>query len=186
MRQISGPTRPSQGTGLVFEEPIQPFRAYDGAYGGGCMAVGVFMVAAPGWGVPLCMPPPPPPPSILMHLPVQVETLVQFMPLECPEGGDVPEVDLGSGVKIKMVTSTTEGGGSKIDYVFEEAGETIAKVPDEVQLPDLEPSASALFRPFQPPTFGVTFLGTSHGFDPSGQTVRGGCLSSLCCVCEVS
>lgn len=43
-------------------------------------------------------------------------------------------------------------------------------MPDEVELPNLEPSASSLFQPFQPPTFGVTFLGTSHGFDANGQT----------------
>ena len=57
-------------------------------------------------------------------------------------------------------------------YRFEQDGAILATVPDVIRPPDLSKDVSKLFQPFQPPQFGFTFLGTSHGFDPAGQTVR--------------
>lgn len=56
----------------------------------------------------------------------------------------------------------------------------LATVPDVIRPPDLSKDVSKLFQPFQPPQFGFTFLGTSHGFDPAGQTVRRVVVGALC------
>jgi CRP-like cAMP-binding protein/glyoxylase-like metal-dependent hydrolase (beta-lactamase superfamily II) len=57
-------------------------------------------------------------------------------------------------------------------FVVADGGRELARVPARVRLPELEPpspSAEAL-TPFDPPAFGVTVLGASHGFDPKGKT----------------
>jgi hypothetical protein len=54
----------------------------------------------------------------------------------------------------------------------EEDGEVLARVPDSVELPNFRTFGMLDTRPepFVPPAFGVTFLGTSHGFDPKSST----------------
>ena len=51
-------------------------------------------------------------------------------------------------------------------------GEILARVPDTVELPNFRTFGLLDTRPepFVPPPFGVTFLGTSHGFDPKSST----------------
>jgi glyoxylase-like metal-dependent hydrolase (beta-lactamase superfamily II) len=51
-------------------------------------------------------------------------------------------------------------------------GTILARVPDSVDLPNFRRmlDVKQAEKPFVPPTFGVTFLGTSHGFDPKGST----------------
>uniref|UniRef100_A0A6T6Y1R5 Cyclic nucleotide-binding domain-containing protein n=1 Tax=Bicosoecida sp. CB-2014 TaxID=1486930 RepID=A0A6T6Y1R5_9STRA len=78
---------------------------------------------------------------------------------------DVMRADLGKGVVIEMRKE-----GKEVNYYVIEDGKQIAKVQDRTVLPDLTPTDTSGFKPFQPPTFGLTFLGTSHGFDPEGQT----------------
>lgn len=55
-----------------------------------------------------------------------------------------------------------------------QGGVEIARVPDEVSLPVPPPHPAALTGvagvAFRPPAFGVTVLGSSHGFDPAGTT----------------
>ena len=48
----------------------------------------------------------------------------------------------------------------------------VARVPGAVELPNFRTFAllEKHVEPFTPPDFGVTFLGTSHGFDPSSST----------------
>lgn len=56
------------------------------------------------------------------------------------------------------------GGG----YAVRDCGRELARVPEHVFLPEVEVTGE-LGR-FEPPAFGVTVLGASHGFDPSGKT----------------
>ncbi len=65
-------------------------------------------------------------------------------------------------VQAAVVTAHAQGGAE------------VARVPDEVSLPVPPPHPSALIGAarvaFRPPAFGVTVLGSSHGFDPAGTT----------------
>ena len=56
-------------------------------------------------------------------------------------------------------------------YVVRDGEEIVAEVPAEVELPPRAHSTvESAIGQFQPPEFGVTVLGASHGFDPSGKT----------------
>jgi CRP-like cAMP-binding protein/phosphoribosyl 1,2-cyclic phosphodiesterase len=55
-------------------------------------------------------------------------------------------------------------------YVVEDGDEEIAFAPDLVELPPRKPAPEPSAKPFEPPAFGVTILGASHGFDPEGKT----------------
>jgi CRP-like cAMP-binding protein len=46
----------------------------------------------------------------------------------------------------------------------------VARAGARVELPDRGPPRTAPRQPFEPPAFGVTVLGASHGFDPAGKT----------------
>ena len=55
-------------------------------------------------------------------------------------------------------------------FVVRDGGNEVGRAPARVKLPDPEEEASAAKTPFDPPAFGVTVLGSSHGFDPKGKT----------------
>jgi CRP-like cAMP-binding protein/phosphoribosyl 1,2-cyclic phosphodiesterase len=55
-------------------------------------------------------------------------------------------------------------------FVVTDGGKEIARVPARVRLPDRESAPDVEPPPFDPPAFGVTVLGSSHGFDPKGKT----------------
>src|SRR5262249_31767877 len=48
-------------------------------------------------------------------------------------------------------------------------GRVVAELDDE-ELAPVPARTKPHLRPFQPPAFGVTVLGSSHGFDPAGKT----------------
>jgi CRP-like cAMP-binding protein/phosphoribosyl 1,2-cyclic phosphodiesterase len=54
------------------------------------------------------------------------------------------------------------------DYIVFEDGVEVARVPGKVELPTLD--GGDVVKTFQPPLFGITVLGFSHGFDPKGKT----------------
>lgn len=57
------------------------------------------------------------------------------------------------------------------EYVVFEGDRCVVRVPAEVELPPrAESTLAAGVAQFTPPEFGVTVLGASHGFDPSGKT----------------
>eukprot|EP00164_Ancoracysta_twista_P005600 GFYU01007679.1.p1 GENE.GFYU01007679.1~~GFYU01007679.1.p1 ORF type:complete len:762 (+),score=245.08 GFYU01007679.1:403-2688(+) len=97
-----------------------------------------------------------------------VDSLIDFIPFDS-EG----LVDLGEGVKLRCVKSQ-----GQIEVVEDE--EVICAAPMGVSLPaDLISSHSissksiqglGMTTDFTPPLFGVTMIGTSHGFDPCGRT----------------
>jgi CRP-like cAMP-binding protein len=81
--------------------------------------------------------------------------------------------DLGHGVEILRMNgdaAADQNGGRRWRLV--DNGRVVAEVPD-VEPPAREPppvSRIAPRVPFSPPAFGVTVLGSSHGFDPGGKT----------------
>lgn len=54
-------------------------------------------------------------------------------------------------------------------FVYDSSNQEIAVVPSEVRIPMPKPLSRTPML-FQPPAFGVTILGSSHGFDPKGST----------------
>lgn len=55
-------------------------------------------------------------------------------------------------------------------YAIEVDGTEIARTPAAVEIPDRVIPSSARLTSFEPPAFGLTVLGASHGFDPNGKT----------------
>ncbi len=55
-------------------------------------------------------------------------------------------------------------------YVVTDGGREVGRAPARVKLPERERPATAVEHAFHPPAFGVTVLGSSHGFDPKGKT----------------
>jgi CRP-like cAMP-binding protein/glyoxylase-like metal-dependent hydrolase (beta-lactamase superfamily II) len=89
---------------------------------------------------------------------LELDTLVEFLRFD---GGGRAVV--GPGVEVAL-----EPDGS---YVVYDGGRELARAPARIALPRRvsRPPVST-GRPFVPPAFGVTVLGSSHGFDPSGKT----------------
>jgi CRP-like cAMP-binding protein len=87
-----------------------------------------------------------------------VDELVEFLQL-----GPGETLALGEGVALEH---SAEGG-----HYVRQNGHTLAQVGDRVKLPpgpDGFMEASTI--PFNPPSFGISVLGSSHGFDPHGRT----------------
>lgn len=101
-----------------------------------------------------------------------VDDLVEFLVL-----GERRRVDLPSGLSItrssEAVTRSSDGAnGTDGTYTVYAQGREIATVRATVEVPDRTPPPSVPTTgiPFEPPSFGVTVLGASHGFDPRGKT----------------
>jgi CRP-like cAMP-binding protein/ribonuclease BN (tRNA processing enzyme) len=88
---------------------------------------------------------------------LDVDTLVEFVRYDADGVARI-----GEAVEVARLP---EGG-----YVVRDGGVEIAKAPPRIELPDPTSLSVAPARPFQPPAFGVTVLGASHGFDPAGKT----------------
>src|SRR5262249_21789975 len=67
---------------------------------------------------------------------------------------------LGPGVEV-------ERDGTRLRV--RDRGEVVAELDDE-ELAPVPARATPRPRPFNPPAFGLTVLGSSHGFDPAGKT----------------
>jgi CRP-like cAMP-binding protein/glyoxylase-like metal-dependent hydrolase (beta-lactamase superfamily II) len=88
---------------------------------------------------------------------LNVDDLLEFVVAD-PDGVAVIEENLKVAVGGDMIT-VTDG-----ERDLANIGATISLPPRAETDPDFLPPS------FQPPTFGVTVLGASHGFDPSGKT----------------
>lgn len=86
---------------------------------------------------------------------LEVDDLVEFTAFD----GD--RIELAPDVRVERTDAA---------YVVVDRGVELARIPRSVRLPPKEHSVELPSSPFQPPTFGVTVLGASHGFDPSGKT----------------
>ena len=88
---------------------------------------------------------------------MDVDTLVDFVRFDA--GGTA---HVGPDVEVQR---RPDGG-----YVVRDGGREIARAPARIQLPERTTLSAAPARPFEPPVFGITVLGSSHGFDPAGKT----------------
>lgn len=89
---------------------------------------------------------------------LELDTLVEFLRFDANGRASV-----GPGVEVVLET-----GGA---YTVVDGGVEVARAPARVDLPRRvsRPPVST-GTPFLPPAFGITVLGSSHGFDPSGKT----------------
>lgn len=86
---------------------------------------------------------------------IELDDLVEFV-LYDPEGN----------ARLGDVTITRRGE----TFVVSDGGEVVAEIGSELKLPPLKPEPVGKRKPFIPPHFGMTFIGTGHGFDPSAKT----------------
>lgn len=86
---------------------------------------------------------------------LKIDTLLEFTLFD----GDTAALRDDPGVKIKI---------EKDEYVVIEDDEEVARVSCVVSLPKL--GLPEVKTTFEPPMFGITILGCSHGFDPKGKT----------------
>lgn len=84
---------------------------------------------------------------------LEVDTLVEFV-----------HFDSAGIARLDAVEIQREQTG----YVLRDGGKEIAKIPGKVDVPGRE--ITVVTQPFDPPDFGITVLGASHGFDPHGKT----------------
>ena len=70
----------------------------------------------------------------------------------------------------RLRISKVAGPGSVPSYAIEVDGSEIFRTPATVDIPDRVTPSSARVSAFDPPAFGLTVLGASHGFDPAGKT----------------
>ncbi|MBI6545747.1 MAG: MBL fold metallo-hydrolase, partial [Cyanobacteria bacterium NC_groundwater_1444_Ag_S-0.65um_54_12] len=60
--------------------------------------------------------------------------------------------------------------GSDGQFSVKDSGELIAQFPMELPVPAALEETHVRVAPFHPPAFGITFIGTGHGFDPNTMT----------------
>jgi CRP-like cAMP-binding protein/phosphoribosyl 1,2-cyclic phosphodiesterase len=86
---------------------------------------------------------------------IEVDDLVDFVHLD--EG----PAEVAPDVVIEVMPGS---------YSLRERGREIARIPDTTYLPEKKQNTDPPIKPFDPPRFGVSVLGASHGFDPVGRT----------------
>lgn len=85
-----------------------------------------------------------------------VDDLIDFVRFD-----GAAEVHLGEDVRVVWEAE---------HYVVLGGDEELGRAPVTVELPDRQNTPSIAPTDFEPPAFGVTVLGASHGFDPKGKT----------------
>jgi CRP-like cAMP-binding protein/phosphoribosyl 1,2-cyclic phosphodiesterase len=88
---------------------------------------------------------------------LDVDTLVEFVRFDSDDRARITD---------RVVIERTSNGG----YAVLDGETEIARAPARLDLPARISLGSQPSRNFEPPTFGVTVLGSSHGFDPAGKT----------------
>lgn len=86
---------------------------------------------------------------------IQLEDLVEFV-----------NYDAEGTARLGAVSITRRGDS----FLVCESGELVAEIGAELKLPPLKQEPVGQRKPFIPPYFGITFIGTGHGFDPSAKT----------------
>mmetsp|Transcript_916 Transcript_916/g.2529 ORF Transcript_916/g.2529 Transcript_916/m.2529 type:complete len:1171 (-) Transcript_916:46-3558(-) len=92
--------------------------------------------------------------------PISIDALMRFTHFD-----ENLTATLGDGVTVSI-----EAEGSI--FVVRDGGEEVMRCPTVIMLPPPreDPSRGVATAAFRPPSFGVTVLGASHGFDPQGTT----------------
>src|SRR5206468_10665479 len=85
---------------------------------------------------------------------------------------DAGRADLGRGVVVERA-QLARNGESQAGWRLLDNGRLLAEVEDVEPvpahpLPTGEPTTTLVPASFTPPPFGLTVLGSSHGFDPAG------------------
>ncbi len=88
---------------------------------------------------------------------MEVDTLLAFTPFD---RDGVARVS-----KDVTIERLPDDGG----YIVRDGGKELARIPARIQLPEKAPTDMKEAN-FEPPPFGMTVLGSSHGFDPHGTT----------------
>lgn len=88
---------------------------------------------------------------------LEVDTLIKFVRFDASGVATVGDVN---------ITRLPGDGG----HVVTDQGKELARVPARVRLPEKERPSTEAPSGFHPPAFGITVLGSSHGFDPKGKT----------------
>ncbi|MNK30456.1 cAMP receptor protein [compost metagenome] len=86
---------------------------------------------------------------------IELEDLVEFV-----------TYDSSGTARIGDVAVTRRGE----TFLVADGGEVVAEIGAELKLPPLKAEPVGQRKPFIPPYFGMTFIGTGHGFDPSAKT----------------
>ena len=91
-----------------------------------------------------------------------VDDLVEFCVMG-PGGAVLDE-------RLCITKVAAEDDGAPAMYVIAVDGSEVFRTPATVDIPDRVTPSSARVSAFDPPAFGLTVLGASHGFDPAGKT----------------
>ncbi|GBG33232.1 cGMP-dependent 3',5'-cGMP phosphodiesterase A [Hondaea fermentalgiana] len=93
-----------------------------------------------------------------------LEDLLEFIPFH-----EFQENMLNDNIAIKLAKESNMKGSYESFFRVYESGECIARIPAKltISVPQHPRLAKNVYRP---PMFGVTVLGSSHGFDPKGNT----------------
>lgn len=99
---------------------------------------------------------------------IDVDTLVEFVRFD-----ERAVLDLGNGVELGRLSPDDPASGPAArsrGYVLRAGAEELCRAPAAVELPERTTSSHGSRPTFEPPAFGITVLGASHGFDPAGKT----------------
>jgi len=101
---------------------------------------------------------------------MEIESLLNFIHFDdADEAKFTPE---GSSVEVTVMCESHHYVFREMDLATQEV-RVVARVSDVIELPSALYAVNSLgynLLDFDPPLFGVTFIGTSHGFDPAGTT----------------
>ena len=88
--------------------------------------------------------------------PIELDELLEFHVLDAQGRCAVDE----------RLTVALEGDRYRVEL----DGAVVSRVPMKLELPERQTPSHAREATFEPPDFGLTVLGASHGFDPNGKT----------------
>lgn len=86
---------------------------------------------------------------------IELSDMVEFVPY-----------DASGTARLGEVAITRRGE----TFVVTDGDAIVAEIGAELKLPPLKTEPDGQRKPFIPPYFGITFIGTGHGFDPSAKT----------------
>ena len=104
---------------------------------------------------------------------MQLEDLLEFIVFDDDGVADIVKKEEDGSESIVQLQWRVPLGTDDGEYVVVPDGFNCGIIPDGVTLPEVSlnvPKAIHDTVVFEPPLFGVTVLGSSHGFDPSGRT----------------
>eukprot|EP00520_Triparma_pacifica_P006131 CAMPEP_0118645234 /NCGR_PEP_ID=MMETSP0785-20121206/7387_1 /TAXON_ID=91992 /ORGANISM="Bolidomonas pacifica, Strain CCMP 1866" /LENGTH=809 /DNA_ID=CAMNT_0006537093 /DNA_START=136 /DNA_END=2561 /DNA_ORIENTATION=- len=116
-----------------------------------------------------------------MRRTLNVDTLIEFKTFDAKNEVNIEDSEGNEKIKIKLDVFSSSYRVQLIDKdVPTKDGQELAKIDDKftykrtadpvLETDQIKEGGAAETFPFDPPKFGMTVLGSSHGFDPSGST----------------